>query len=204
MKNIFLHGMGQNASSWNDTIAFLSESIDIDVIELSDYFTEGNCSYKNIYDIFCVYCNCLSEPLNLCGLSLGAVLALNYAVEFPMKVNSLILIAPQYKMPKITLKMQNIIFKFTPEKSFENIGFKKNDFIALTNSMADIDLSGKLDKISCPVKIICGESDNFNKNAAIKLNERLKNSSFEVIRNSGHEVNIDNPQKLAEIISKVL
>ena len=37
------------------------------------------------------------QLLNLCGLSLGAVLALNYAIDFPKKVNSLILIAPQYE-----------------------------------------------------------------------------------------------------------
>ena len=42
----------------------------------------------------------------------GAVLALNYAIDFPQKAGSLVLIAPQYDMPKFLLKVQNVLFKF--------------------------------------------------------------------------------------------
>ena len=35
----------------------------------------------------------------LCGLSLGGVLALNYAIEHPEKIKGMVLIATQYKMP---------------------------------------------------------------------------------------------------------
>ena len=99
-----------------------------------------------MYAAFCDFCNGFSEPLNLCGLSLGSVLALNYAIDFPQKVNSLVLIAPQYDMPKFLLKVQNVLFKFMPESQFKDIGLKKNDFITLTNSMADMDFTDNLDK----------------------------------------------------------
>ena len=81
MKYILLHGMGQNASSWDKTISFLPDGTESVCPELSDFFTEGNCFYNKMYDAFCDYCNNISEPLNLCGLSLGAILALNYANE---------------------------------------------------------------------------------------------------------------------------
>lgn len=115
MKYIFLHGMGQNASSWDETISFLPNTTEIVCPELSDFFSEGNCYYSKMYTAFCDYCNNFSEPLNLCGLSLGAVLALNYAIDYPQRVKSLILIAPQYDMPKFLLKVQNVLFKFMPE-----------------------------------------------------------------------------------------
>ena len=38
----------------------------------------------------------------------------NYAIDHPDKVNSLILIAAQYKMPKKLLSIQNTIFRFMP------------------------------------------------------------------------------------------
>ena len=57
-----------------------------------------------MYAAFCDYCGDFSQSLNLCGLSLGAVLALNYAIDFPQRVNSLILIAPQYDMPKFLIE----------------------------------------------------------------------------------------------------
>ena len=197
MKYILLHGMGQNASSWDKTISFLSDNTKVVCPELSDFFTEGNCHYSKMYDVFCNYCNIFSEPMNLCGLSLGAVLALNYAIDFPQRINSLILIAPQYDMPKFLLKIQNVLFKFMPESQFKDIGLKKIDFITLTNSMADMDFTNDLNKVTCPVLVLCGEKDNVNKKAAVKLFKKLPNAKFSTVDDSGHEVNIDNPQGLA-------
>lgn len=203
MKYILLHGMGQNASSWNETISFLPNTSEIVCPELNDFFSEGNCYYSKMYTAFCDYCNNFSEPLNLCGLSLGAVLALNYAIDYPRRVKSLILIAPQYDMPKFLLKVQNVLFKFMPESQFKDIGLTKKDFITLTNSMADMDFTSGLEKVSCPVLVLCGEKDNVNKKAAVKVAEKLSKAKFSTIENSGHEVNIDNPNGLAKAMKEL-
>lgn len=42
--------------------------------------------------------------------------------------------------------------------------------------------------------------NNINMKSAIKLNEVIKNSKFEIIKNAGHEVNIDNPKEFADVI----
>lgn len=204
MKYILLHGMGQNASSWDKTISYLPDTAETICPELGSFFSEGNCNYSEMYSSFCRYCNRFSEPLNFCGLSLGAVLALNYAIDFPQKVSSLILIAPQYNMPKFLLKVQNVLFKFMPESQFKDIGLKKKDFITLTNSMVDMDFTSSLNKINSPVIVICGEKDNVNKKAAIKLAKELPNAKFSTIDNSGHEVNVDNPQGLANAMEMLL
>ena len=201
--HILLHGMGQNASSWNETISFLPNTSEIVCPELSDFFSEGNCYYSKMYTAFCDYCNNFSEPLNLCGLSLGAVLALNYAIDYPRRVKSLILIAPQYDMPKFLLKVQNVLFKSMPESQFKDIGLTKKDFITLTNSMADMDFTSGLEKVSCPVLVLCGEKDNVNKKAAVKVAEKLSKAKFSTIENSGHEVNIDNPNGLAKAMKEL-
>ena len=204
MKYILLHGMGQNASSWDKTISYLPDTAETICPELSNFFSEGNCNYSEMYSSFCRYCNRFSEPLNFCGLSLGAVLALNYAIDFPHRVSSLILIAPQYNMPKFLIKVQNVLFKFMPESQFKGIGLKKKDFITLTNSMMDIDFTKSLNNVNCPVVVICGEKDNVNKKAAIKLARELPKAKFSTIDNSGHEVNVDNPQGLANAMEMLL
>ena len=204
MKYILLHGMGQNASSWDKTISFLPNDFETVCPELSDFFTEGDCYYSKMYTAFCEYCNHFSKPINLCGLSLGAVLALHYAIDFPQRVKSLILIAPQYDMPKFLLKVQNVLFKFMPESQFKDIGLTKKDFITLTNSLADMDFTSGLEKISCPVLVLCGEKDNVNKKASVKLVERLSRARFGMVDNAGHEVNMDNPKGLAKAIQEEL
>lgn len=63
-------------------------------------------------------------PFNICGLSLGSIIALQYTIENLEKVKSLLLIGTQYKMPKILLNFQNLIFKFMPNNIFKELGIK--------------------------------------------------------------------------------
>lgn len=44
--------------------------------------------------------------------------------------------------------------------------------------------------------------DSANIESANKLNENIKNSELKIIKNAGHEVNIDAPEKFAEIIKE--
>lgn len=201
MQYILIHGLGQNSSSWNETISYMVKQDHVICPELSLFLKEGDVSYTNLYHAFSEYCDNISEPLNLCGLSLGSVVALNYAIDNPEKVKSLILIAAQYEMPKVLLKLQNIIFRFIPENSFENMGIKKKDFIKLTNSMMSLNFSKSLRYISCPVLVVCGEKDSANKKAAKNLAESITKAEIQFIKNAGHEVNIDVPKELAEILN---
>lgn len=199
--NIFIHGLGQSPSAWNKTLdGFDKDNIRYPSLALLTENTE--CTYQNLYKRFCEYCNSYSKPVNLCGLSLGAVLALNYALDFPENTGSLILIAPQFRMPKALLKFQNAVFRFMPSKQFEETGFSKSNLIRLCSSMAELDLSGGLGNITCPVLILCGDKDKANIGSAHSLNERLSDSRLEIVENCGHEINVQSPEKLSEYVSQ--
>ena len=200
MVNIFVHGLGQTPASWDKTIDNIKQLDNFYCPNLCGMLKGKDVVYSALYSSFVEYCNKFDEPINFCGLSLGSVLALNYAIENPKKVNSLVLIAAQYKMPKGLLKFQNIIFGFMPAKMFEETGFSKKDFITLSKSMLDIDFSNMLDSVSHPVLLLCGEKDKANRKSSEKLSDILKDNSFEIIENASHEVNIDNPEKLATLL----
>ena len=203
MVNILVHGLGQTEKSWDKIIEELDKSnIKAENPNLFELAKNYEINYENIYRTFCDYCNSFKEKINLCGLSLGGILSIDYAIEYPEKVNSMILIGTTYKIPKKMLKLQNFIFKFMPKSTFENMGIKKNDFINLTNSMADLDIKSKVDNIKCKALILCGEKDNVNMESAKQLNRNIKASKLEIIKNAGHEVNTENPKELASIISK--
>ena len=154
MNVVFLHGLGQSPSSWNETISCLSEDIKAYCPNLFDFSTDRAITYKNIYLSFEEYIDRFSEPVTICGISLGAVLALNYCINHAEKVLALILIAPQYKIPGLLLKFQNIIFRIMPEKSFGGSGIKKQDMIHLTSSMVTLNFEQDLGNILCPTLII--------------------------------------------------
>lgn len=202
MKTIFIHGLGQDATSWKQTIVELDNQDQLCTLDLPQLCEGSEVSYNQLYGLFSNYCNQSSDPLNLCGLSLGAILALNYAIDNPSKINSLIIIAGQVKMPKGLLKIQNVLFQCMPQSMFQSMGFSKHDFIRLTKTMMDIDFSNKLSTINIPVLILCGEKDKHNMKAAKYMAENIKESKYEIVESAGHEVNVDAPLALSKFINQ--
>ena len=87
-------------------------------LSLAGMLEGKSVTYKELYSAFSGECDRENEGIVLCGLSLGAVLALNYAIDHPDKVRALVLIAAQYKMPQKLLKVQNIFFHLMPYSPF--------------------------------------------------------------------------------------
>lgn len=199
MKLLFLHGLGQGPDSWNGVINALGPDTDAVCPDLFRLCSEGP-DYPSLYAALEGCIEDLPEPAVLCGLSLGAVLALDYATRRPGKVAGLVLIAPQYKMPRGLLRLQNIIFRLMPERAFAGAGMGKRDTIRLTTSMMELDFRQQLGRVACPVLVLTGEKDAANRKAAGELAKLLPDAIAREIPGAGHEVNIDAPGELAAAI----
>lgn len=197
---VFVHGLGQTAASWNQTLAFFEQSHKCMCPELCKLADGRAVDYPNLYSAFCEYCAQLPQSLVLCGLSLGGVLCLHYAIEHPDKVRSLVLIAAQYQMPKALLRFQNALFRFMPQSMFAQTGFGKKDFLSLCKSMMALDFRGRLADVRCPALVLCGQKDHANQKASRQLAELLPNARLHILANAGHEINLDAPQELASLL----
>lgn len=203
MTNILVHGLGQTDKSWNKVKEILNqENINVETPNLFEIAKNYQLSYENVFTVFVDYCNSFSDKLNLVGLSLGGILAIDYAILHPEKVNSITLCGVPYEIPKKLFKLQNFIFKFIPKKTFDNMGVSKENFIQLTNSMAELNIKEKILKLKSHTLVLCGEKDSANIESANKLNENIKNSELKIIKNAGHEINIEAPEKFSEIIKE--
>lgn len=202
MKYLYLHGLGQKPDSWNRTIKETKVSGSSIRLSLAEMSEGKDVTYKELYSAFSEVCDKEDEEIVLCGLSLGAVLALNYAIDHPDKVKALVLIAAQYKMPEKLLKFQNVLFRLMPNSMFKQIGFKKADVISLCGTMAKLDFTDSLHNVSCPVVIVCGEKDHANKKASKELTRYLSKSFFYELLKTGHEVNIEAPEEIAIVLQK--
>lgn len=93
MKYLYLHGLGQKPDSWNRTIKETKVSGSSIRLSLAEMSEGKDVTYKELYSAFSEVCDKENEEIVLCGLSLGAVLALNYAIDHPDKTKALVLIA---------------------------------------------------------------------------------------------------------------
>ncbi|WP_339164426.1 alpha/beta fold hydrolase [Siminovitchia sp. FSL W7-1587] len=201
MTYMLVHGLGQNATSWRKVIDYMKiDSEKIVSPDLFQFIEAGKIDYRNLYHNFFDYCENQDGSIDLGGLSLGAILSLNYALDRPEKVNSLILINTQYKMPQFLLSVQNVIFQVLPNSVFKKMGLPKKDAIQLMKSMKELDFSMRLSEISCKTLILCGEKDKPNRKAAKQLSNLIMDAKLKFIQNAGHEANVDNPEGMAKII----
>ena len=199
---IFVHGSGHKAASWEKTISYITDSEDIVCPNLSSILEGKEASYENLYSSFVKYCSEMDGQIHLCGLSLGGILALNFALDFPQKVKTLVLIGTPYKVPKAAFGFQNVIFRFLPKSVFETMAFDKKDTFALGNTMKSLDFSDKVKNVKCPTLILCGEKDRANLKSAVYLSQNIRNAELKIIENTGHVVNEENPKALADILTE--
>lgn len=199
---ILVHGSGHKAASWDKTLSYMQDNGDIMCPSLASILEGKEASYENLYASFADYCGRVDGQVHLCGLSLGGILALNYALDFPEKVKTLVLIGTPHKIPKVMFGIQNMIFRLLPKSVFETTAFDKKDTFALGSSMKNLDFSDRAGDIRCPALILCGEKDSANMKSAHYLSQNIKNAKLKMIENTGHVVNEESPKALAEILNE--
>ena len=196
-KVILIHGSGHKAASWNETVSRLDCREDVLCPELSSLLMGKEASYPNLRAAFGAYCAQAGGPVHLCGLSLGGILALDYSLEHPEAVKTLVLIGTPHKVPKAAFALQNVVFRLLPQSTFASMAFDKKDTFALGNSMEDLDFSGRVKEVRCPALILCGEKDSTNLKSARFLAQHIRGAELQILANTGHVVNEENPIALA-------
>ena len=200
MKTIFLHGLGQTAQDWEEVIRQTALS-EVDCPELFS-LSEGEITYFGIRNGLEKRYADITEPFCICGLSLGALLALDYAIRHNEQVAALVLIGVQYKVPSLLIDFQNLIFRCMPNKTFDDMGMSKNDVIRLAHSMRSLDFRSRLKDIKCPVTLLCGEKDRANLKASRQLAELLSQSKLRIVPGAAHELNKCAPEAIADVWKK--
>lgn len=204
MPYLFIHGLRQSPAAWSETLWRMPGlyAADAHCPGLVRLLSGKPADYDALYRAFSQYCTALPQPFHLCGLSLGGILALQYAAEHPTRTASLVLIGAQYRMPGKLLAVQSAVFRLMPERAFRQMGFAKQDVLRLTGSMRELDFSDALSAIPCPALILCGGKDRANRAAAAELAARLPHARLQTIAGAGHEVNMDAPAQLALALTR--
>ena len=199
---ILIHGSGHKSDSWKETVSHLNCRERILCPELASILGGKAAGYPNLRAAFETYCAQTGGPVHLCGLSLGGILALDYVLEYPEAVRTLVLIGTPHKVPKGAFALQNVVFRFLPRSVFASMAFDKKNTFALGNTMKDLDFSGRVGEIRCPTLILCGEKDGANMKSAHFLARNIPGAELRVLENTGHVVNEENPAALAEQLNE--
>ena len=82
------------------------------------------------------------------------------------------------------------------------MAFDKKNTFALGDTMKNLDFSDRVKNIKCPTLILCGKKDSANIKSAHYLSQNIKSAELKIIEDTGHVVNEENPEILANILTE--
>ena len=199
MKLTFLHGLGQDAHSWQgvqDALSPLqSESFAI--------FSHPSESYQEAKERLTEYLQQESEPFILVGLSLGGVLALDLSSRDLQQLKGLVLSGTQYKLnTNLLYRLQILLFRLLPKHVFEKQEANKQQMLQILTELKGLNLTDTVKACPLPSLVICGSKDWANQSSSKKLAKLLPKGRYQEIADGGHLLNTQKPHELAQAIKE--
>ena len=201
MKLIFLHGLGQDAHSWQGVQDALSPMHS----ESFAIFSSPSESYQEAKDRLTEYLQQESEPFILVGLSLGGVLSLELSSQDLPQLKGLVLSGTQYKLnTNLLYRLQILLFRLIPKHIFEKQGANKQHMLQILTELKSLNLTDNAKTCPLPSLVICGSKDRANQASSKKLTNLLPKGHYQEIADGGHLLNSQKPNELAQAIKEFL
>lgn len=201
MKLIFLHGLGQDAHSWQSVQDALSP-LPSDSFAIFSYPSE---SYQEAKERLTECLQQESEPFILVGLSLGGVLALELSSQDLPHLKGLVLSGTQYKLKtNLLYRLQILLFRLLPKHVFEKQGANKQHMLQILTELKSLNLTNTAKTCQLPSLVICGSKDRANQASSKKLANLLPKGHYLEIVDGGHTLNTQKPNELAQVIKEFL
>ncbi len=223
---VILPGWAHTSNHWSEVVKKLPNSHNYYLLDLPGFGSTSQLpNHPNIVEYTDFVFNFLSalqiNQTTLVGHSFGGQIAANLTLEFPKKINKLILISPAINRKKrigdrikLLLAKTLKIFKFIfPKNSLEFItrSFFSSDYASsnsyqksLLAKITNFDLSDKVSKINLPTLIVWGSEDKTILYYGKQLHLDIDNSILKVIYPAGHNPHLTHPDKLAKTIGNFL
>jgi len=224
---VFLHGSGGNSGAWSEQYSVLYKSFNIAAVDLPGHGQSEGSGEKEIF----AYVLRLKEILEvlqlkrpvLVGHSLGAAIALGFAVKYPQDVSGIVAAGGGLTMPvnpdildgfakqpdlildlmcKFSIAKENRPKLFGPLR--ESLGQARLDVVAGDMlACSKFDLTEETQNIRVPVLAICGKEDKMTPPASSeKIAQGIAGAKCVLIEGAGHMAMLERPQEFNDALTR--
>lgn len=190
---LFLHGLGETSQAWNGVI---NEFESIDALTPT-VFDQPSGTPWSLHERTDELAASLNDPVDVVGLSLGAVMGLDLAIRHPHMVRSLFLSAPQARPPRALMRIQSVLMRVLPERLVCPPQISKQQVLEILRQISAIDFEPELGNITVPTTIACGSKDRANLPAARTISQQIPHARLIVVPDAGHQWHQSMPTQFA-------
>ena len=198
---VFLHSLEQNPTAWQDQVTAMPSSIRAVAPWLKglrpdqqgsfslDAAADEVLSQLNVYG---------ADQMQLCGLSMGAAVALATAIRSPQNVSHLVLVNGLVYLPKLAVKAQGFALRMIPEKTLREKSVSKQKALSAVNYLSQIDFRTGLGKVTAKTLIVAGGKDKGHQSNL--LAHGIPDARLEVIPDAGHFAPMEYPEQFNALL----
>ena len=197
---VLLHGLGTGPEAWQPQVEALAATREVIAppLGLSPAFT--------VEEEAAQVWRSLEAEVDLCGLSLGALVALRAALDQPSRVGRLVLCAGFASLPRRFRLLQSALgaaVAVVPGRTLP-AGLDRRTVGAVFRAGHSFDVSAELDRLTMPVLVLVGERDRPNRRLSRDLAKRLPDAELQIVPGAGHVANLDAPDAFNEALREFL
>jgi 3-oxoadipate enol-lactonase len=214
---VLLHGLGTGPSAWIPQIEAFGAEREVVAPLLALDLDRAVRGVREIVD--------RDEAVDLCGLSLGALVALRVAIERPERIRRLVLAAGFARLPW-RLRAVQVLFssavRMLPRRALVRSlassvppAYRDDAERALARaSPAEIsrvmragaryDVTAAARRLDIATLVVCGERDRHNVPLARDLAELMPRAELRLVPDAGHVVNLEQPEAFNALLGGFL
>jgi 3-oxoadipate enol-lactonase len=216
MTLVLLHGLGTGPGAWEPQVRALSPDRDVVAPDLVPAYRRGiEAAVGEVARLAAAH-----RTIELCGLSLGALVALRVAAGRAEEGDRLVVCAGFDRLPpgaRRRVRALAAAARLAPrrvlhrqlaaelpashrERALREIGpARSSELSRLMWDAAGFELEPA--KIVCRALVLCGERDTANRPLSQALAGRLPNATFALVPGAGHVANLDEPEAFTALLA---
>ncbi len=202
---ILLHAAGQGGRSWRRLTPLLTDAFTVLTPDLPGFNeAPGPFTMAAAVEAVAELAAAAEQPVRLCGLSLGASVALAVAAAHPDLADRVVASAPAVdgaRHPRVTA-----VYRRAPGWAVRRLTDLpgRAAWLSFVDEIAALDLVDDLPKISARTLVLCGSRDRSNLAEAKLAGQEIPNGTFYLVPHVGHTWAVTQPKLFATVIRPFL
>lgn len=144
------------------------------------------------------------EHVDLCGVGLGAMVAVQVAADHPERVRRLVLVGGQVRPSRSALRVQSGLMRLVPSSRLADAGVSKARLLEALEVARELDLTEALPRVRASTLVVVGSKDRVGQLGARALVDGLGDARLRVVQGAGPTVNTDAPAELVQVLRDFL